>query len=77
MTVEIQVHSAHMPAVLATEVTLKSLPGKACSGFARNDAGEVLVSDGWVKAETENPRFLEFAIRQQGYAKDFRLEVRP
>lgn len=77
MTVEIQVHSPHMPAVLATETTLKALPGKACSGFARDDAGEILIADGWVKAETDNPVFLEFAIRKQGYAKDFRLGVRP
>lgn len=65
----VQVHNAARDPVLSTEATLKMLPGKACLGFRRDSSGEVIVADGWVECETENPGLLAFAVANQGYAK--------
>jgi hypothetical protein len=65
----VQVHSSEPSAVLATETTLKMLPGGACQGFRRDASGEIMLVEGWVECETTNPSFLKFAVTNQGYAK--------
>lgn len=70
MKVKLRVHSVLPSAVLATEMTLKALPGGACQGFVRADGNIVIDADGWVEAESTNPGFLRFAAVHQGYVKE-------
>lgn len=55
--------------VLATESTLKQLPGAAFLGFERDASGAIVVADGWSNGEAGNPGFLKFAAERQGYVK--------
>lgn len=64
-------HSNEESAANATDTTLKMIPMGGNAHLKRDQNGDIEYDgNGHAFIETENPRFIEFTLKSQGYVKE-------